>query len=100
MILMHPMERETACRVVLDKDVHEDKISQEEWATVRERWRQLDYCYCLECHRQFQLDWEEDKKVCPECGFINVTTIRMMLGFSCPLCKNGYIIAEDTGIVS
>lgn len=48
-----------------------------------------DYCVCLECLKQFELDLEKDQLACPECGSQQVRALIQLTGHQCPKCKNG-----------
>jgi len=46
-------------------------------------------CVCLSCLHQFELDLDRDARVCPKCAAAQVSTLRELVGQSCPKCKIG-----------
>lgn len=75
-------------------------------------------CICQQCLEKFYLDlgdqekapgsWRwyyqaavpRDERKCPKCGSVAVSTIMELVGKACPLCKEGTVVEEWTGIES
>lgn len=55
------------------------------------------YCACLGCLKQFDLDLKRDAVICPACHGYQVRSLRQLIGQSCPNCKTGLI--EEGSVV-
>lgn len=49
------------------------------------------FCVCLECLKQFDLDLKRDAVVCHACASTRVRSLRQLIGQPCPKCKTGQI---------
>lgn len=54
------------------------------------------YCVCLECLKQFDLDFDRDVVVCPACASVRVRSVRQLVGQPCPQCTTGRIEEESS----
>ncbi len=50
-----------------------------------------DFCVCLNCLAQCDLDLDRDPRQCAKCGSTDVRTANEMIGRECPQCHSGTI---------
>ncbi len=55
---------------------------------------------CRACLVQFGLDIDRDAMQCPDCASKDVACVEDLVGETCPKCKRGTIVEEDTGWMS
>lgn len=87
----HPAEYATA-REVIGEEVNEAEFDRRTGFNT--------YCYCPDCESQVDIDLNRDGKQCPDCGSPAVQTIEDLVGEPCPVCGEGTVVAEDTGLIA
>ncbi|RYG59607.1 hypothetical protein EON80_25540 [bacterium] len=64
---------------------------------MRERTGFSSYCVCRQCLHEFDIDLRRDELLCPRCSSGSVSSLRELIGKSCPQCVLGKIKMKIVG---
>jgi len=67
---------------------------------IEQRTGYINYCVCLDCLADLEIDLKRDPRLCPNCKSNRVVKLREMVGTTCPKCKSGTFKELDSGIIS
>ena len=65
---------------------------------IKQRTGFNSFCVCHVCLHQFEIDFKRDQRLCPICSSSRISSVRELIGKSCPKCDEGEILQHRRGI--